>query len=306
MALRRRYSITALIGLLALFMPGNSAEAFTHIAQRDESLAALAERYYGDSKRETVLAVANGLDAYGGSVIVPGMRLEIPAPSYVLALPGDTWPELARIWLGSTERAAWLARANGQKAWVPPSAGLEVRIPAVVTHMASEGETIHAIHKKFAADIEHAWELNGYNGREGVDVKSGDVILIPLLELALSDRGREAARISSRAALGDRGDVAFDKQRDVDHALPLVFADLRAGRYLEVIRRAGPFAEGATMSRVQAAQLYRALLEAYVAVDATGAAADACERWMKVTTETALDPRALSPKIMRVCARAKE
>jgi LysM domain len=278
-----------------------SASAFPHVAQREESLSTIAERYYGDSKRETVIAVANSLDAYGGSMVQPGMRIEIPAPSFVRVHAGDTWTELARVWLGSTERAAWLSRTNGQKPWIPPSPGQEIRIPAVVTHISTEGESILTLHKKFEKDIEHAWELNGYNFRDGVELKPGDIVLVPLLELTLSERGRKDARVASQAAMGDYGDFTYATQQNAERMLPTLLLDLQHGRYLDVIRHGAPLVDTASLSRAQQSQVYRALMEAYTAVDALGAAADACDQWSKTTDNAVLDPNQLSPKIMRAC-----
>jgi hypothetical protein len=297
--------ILAATATLGLSEP-RAVQAFPHVAQPDESLATLADRYYGDSKRETVIAVANSLDAYGGSVVQPGMRIEIPAPSFVRAHPGDTWPELAKRWLGKADRAPWLSRANGQKPWIPPSPGQELRIPAVVTHISIEGESIITLHKKFDKDIEHAWELNGYNGREGVELRPGDIILIPLLDLALSDQGRKNARTASQAAMGDFGDVAYATQRAADAAMPALLKDLQRGRYLDVIRRGAGLVDTGSLSRAQLSQVHRALMEAYAAVDAQGAAADACDRWKANTDEATLDPNFLAPKVLRACLSVRE
>ncbi|HEY5145369.1 MAG TPA: LysM domain-containing protein, partial [Polyangiaceae bacterium] len=59
-------------GTLAASAP---AAAFTHIVKPGETLALIAERIYGEPKREVVLVGANALDVQGGTVIVPGMRL---------------------------------------------------------------------------------------------------------------------------------------------------------------------------------------------------------------------------------------
>ena len=95
--------------LSALCLPAVPVQAFPHTAQAGETLAQLAQDLYGDSSRESVLVTANSLDAFGGSLVQPGMRIEVPAPSFVRASKGDTWPDLAKTWLGSKERAAWHA-----------------------------------------------------------------------------------------------------------------------------------------------------------------------------------------------------
>jgi hypothetical protein len=111
------------------------AQAFTHIVRPGETLAQIAERMYANPKLEVVLVGANALDVQGGAVIVPGMRLEIPAPGHRTILAGETWAELALTWLGSgdTARAEMLAISNHGVPWVPPTEGQEIEIPAVIT-----------------------------------------------------------------------------------------------------------------------------------------------------------------------------
>src|SRR5258708_29708471 len=89
----------------AIFLVATDASAFVHIVRHGESLADIANRVYGDSKLETVLAGANFLDVQGGSAIVAGMRLEIPAPGHHRSSGSETWPAMSQDWLGDAARA---------------------------------------------------------------------------------------------------------------------------------------------------------------------------------------------------------
>src|SRR5258706_16246824 len=88
------------------------ATAFTHVVQKNETLAQIAERTYGKIQYEKILVAANALDAQGGSPIVAGQRLEIPALDHHRIVPGDNWQNLAKQLLGDPERATVLAQAN--------------------------------------------------------------------------------------------------------------------------------------------------------------------------------------------------
>ena len=67
-----RWSNFALVMcVLALTAFGQDAAAFTHIVQKTETLAQIAERTYGRIQYENILVAANALDAQGGSPIVP-------------------------------------------------------------------------------------------------------------------------------------------------------------------------------------------------------------------------------------------
>ena len=70
----------------------------------------MAIKFYGSARFETALVGANALDAHGGSAIVAGQPLEIPAPSHHRVEQNETWAELARIYLGDAKRAETLAR----------------------------------------------------------------------------------------------------------------------------------------------------------------------------------------------------
>ena len=83
------------LAVLVLFAPAH-ANAFQHVVTNNETLAQIALRYYGSSRFEAAIVGANALDAYGGSAIMAGQPLEIPAPSHHRTKEGDTWFSLAR------------------------------------------------------------------------------------------------------------------------------------------------------------------------------------------------------------------
>jgi LysM repeat protein len=173
--------------------------AFTHTVKPGETLAQIAERVYGEPKLETVLVGANALDVQGGTVIAPGMRLEIPAPGHHTILQGETWADLALSWLGAGDiaRADLLARANRSVPWVPPVEGQEIEIPAVVTYIAGDGETVNTIAQRFWGDPLRGWELDPYNHREGVAVRRGEIVLVPMPQLRLTESGKAEARLAA-------------------------------------------------------------------------------------------------------------
>ena len=112
--MRRLERLLIALTLVAASLVGaRPAHAFTHLVLPGETLAQIASRVYGDPKLEYVLAGANALDVTGGSAIVPGMRLEIPAPAYHHVMLNETWYELALAWLGDPKRAGRRLRARG-------------------------------------------------------------------------------------------------------------------------------------------------------------------------------------------------
>ena len=278
------------------------AGAFTHIVKAGEALAQIAERVYGDSKREGVLIGANALDVQGGSVISLGMRIEIPAPGHHTVTDGETWAALALSWLGTNEtaRADLLAQSNKGVAWVPPVEGQEIEIPAIVTYIAGDDETVNSIAQRFWGNPYRGWELNPYNHRDGVSVRRGEVVLVPMPGLRLTEAGKAEARAAAERD-GASGGMAFEQQRRADAELPQLWADVRYGRYAEAVARGNRLIGGGALTHLQLAMVYHALIEAYVALDARSAAAAACAAWRSNEPRPMLDPVRVSPKIRAAC-----
>lgn len=295
--------------LATALLAASEAPAFVHVVQPGETLAQIATRVYGDPKLEVVLAGANGLDIQG-SAPVAGMRLDVPAPGYYRVHVGDTWGALALIYLGDAKRADVLARVNHGVSWIPPVDGQEIQIPYVLTFIASDTDRVDQIAARYMHDANRAWELDAYNGRKGVGtapppaLHRGDVVLVPLLDLTLTEAGKAEAARGSERAHDEAGGAELEAQRRAEAELPLLLADVRGGRYVEAVARGNRVLGSGALAKTQLAVLHRALLEAYVALDASGAAAGACAAWRALVPNAKLDAAMVSPKIRAACPPA--
>ena len=147
----------------------------------------------------------------GGTVIAAGMRLEVPAPGHHTVMQGESWADLALSWLGTNDmaRTELLAHANKGVPWVPPVEGQEIEIPAVMTYLAGDGRDGQlASPQRFWGDPNRGWELNTYNRREGVTVHRGEVVLVPMPGLRLTEAGRAEARAAAERDGRQRRDGA--------------------------------------------------------------------------------------------------
>jgi LysM repeat protein len=300
----RRILLVLWIGVASVAAPAQ-ASAFSHIVQPAETLAQIAERIYGSPRFESVLVGANALDVQGGSIVVPGMRLEIPAPGHHRVGHGEGWTDLALSWLGSGDvpRADLLARSNKGVVWVPPTEGQEIEIPAVLTYIAADGDTVNAIAARFWGDGTRGWELNPYNGRDGaaVAVKRGEIVLVPMPELRLTEAGRTEARAAADRD-GATAGTALDQQRRADADLPDLAADVRHGRYVRAVARGNRILMSSALTHPQLGMVHRELLEAYSALGDLQSAAEACAAWKANDPGASLDPARQSPKIIEACA----
>jgi len=287
----------------ALFFISRESSAFVHVVRPGETLARIAERVYGSASRERVLVGANALDVQGGTTITPGMRLEVPAPLHHTVTRGETWADLAAAWLGTNDeaRAEFLATSNHGYLWVQPVEGQEIEIPAVITYIAGDGETVDSVAERFWGDSLLGWQLNRYNSHRGMAVARGIVILVPMRGLHLTEAGRaEAHAAAEREGASDR--TVLEHQRSADTELPGLLADVRYGRYAEAIADGNRLLGREGLTRPQLAMVQRALIDAYVAVDATAAAAATCSAWKSNAQNPAMDPVRVSPKIRAACS----
>src|SRR5512147_118760 len=109
--------IRLLLLALGLSLAPARAYALVHVVQPGDTLAAVAERYYGRIQFERILVAANRLDLAGGTPLIAGMHLLIPTVTYVTSVKGDTWASLAKRHLGTNQRSDVLALANGSNPW---------------------------------------------------------------------------------------------------------------------------------------------------------------------------------------------
>jgi hypothetical protein len=253
---------------------------------------------------EQLLVAANGLDAGGGIPIVAGMRLDVPALGHHRASAGETWASLAGELLGDERRSDVLAIANGSMPWLAPSDGQEIIVPYNLRAIAGGNDSLLTIAYRFLGDRDKAWMLDGYNHRRGEPVRRGDVVLVPLVELALTAEGKAEAANAGALTRTEGAGKAREAQRRAEAELPQLAAEVRGGRWAEAITRGNRMLGYGDLSRPEVAAISRALTEAYVALDATGLAETACTAWREADPSAELSPVELSPKILRACVPA--
>jgi hypothetical protein len=280
--------------------PGD-ASAFPHIVKPGESLAQIAERIYGRIEMEQLLVAANALDAGSGISIVAGMRLELPAAGHARVATGDSWTSLAETLLGHPDRSDVLALANDSMPWLVPADGQEIIVPYNLRYVVAQGDSTLTIAYRFLGERDKAWMLDRYNHLNGKALRRGDVVLVPLTHLSLTPEGRAAAASAGLMVRAEGGGHAREAQRRAEGELPQLASDIRGGRYVDAIVRGNRLLGSGDLAKPQLAAIQRALLEAYVALDATGLAETACMTWRTLDPSAQLDPVELSPKILRAC-----
>jgi hypothetical protein len=231
---------------------------------------------------------------------MPGLRLEVPAVTYRRTAQGDTWPALAAVLLGAPHRAAVLAFANDSKPWLLPTDNAEIVVPYNLRYVAEGGETIVDVAERFLRNKKRAWMLAEYNGIKNVVLEAGQLLLVPLADLRLTDAGRLAARQSLDGWDDGAGERRAQQLRAAEE-LPSLLGDVRAGRYAEAVARGVALLAAMELTTPQRASVQRQLLEAYAALGAPGRAAEACREWRAAAPRARLDAVELSPKLLAAC-----
>jgi hypothetical protein len=296
---------SALLSAAVVLLPANSAAAFPYVVREGDSLAQIAERMYGDSAQERVLVTANMLDVEGGSRIVPGMLLEIPTIRYYVVKEGELWPDLATRLLGSRRRAGALAQANETHPWLPPDEGAEIVVPYNLRVIWTGQQTLGSLGDRFLGDSRRAWVIHNYNQLTKKTPKRGDVILIPLPRLTLSDEGLEAARSAEAPSCAALAGARHQRQAKAKIDIDELIATVERGAYVEAVA-AGSWLLNEALSRPQRASVYRQLTIAYAALGDTNLAAQSCGAWIQAEPETDLDPTWVSPKVLSACGVASD
>ncbi len=299
-----RIAAAVLVGALVTGVE-SPARAFAHRVAPGDTLASIAEKYYGRIQYERLLVAANFLDVRGGTPIVRGMRLEVPALEHRKVAPGDTWEILAADLLGSPSRADVLSMANGSSPWLTPEAGSEIEVPYNLRVVVGEGEQITQVAYRHLGDMNKAWMLDHYNGLDGKKLARGDVVLVPLTDLPLTPAGREAFLLALGASCSEGGGLGKKTQKKIAQEIPALVADVRAGRYVDAVTRGTRFVSTGMLTEPQLALVHQKLTEAYVALDAVGLATASCAEWRKRDPAARLDPALHSPKIVAACEHAE-
>jgi LysM repeat protein len=295
------------IALGAVLFASSAPAQVLHRIERGDTLAGLAERYYGDSRFAEVIASHNGLERDPQ----PGTELRVPSASHHDVQRGESWSDLAaRYWsdaqLGEDlarwcERSESVERAAPSRALADPPVGARLLMPALVTYRIHPGETLAGVSRRFYAGPERAAALARLNRIEDPRyLRSGQSIRVPLLEIAQgvpeppAEPPRDVAAAPAPPPAPERSEALAKAVNDfLDGSFEAALAQLEE-------QRARVLASGPDPDR---ALLLRYLTYSYVAFDRPDAACESFGALAKIERPPQLDPDLVSPRIRDVLSR---
>jgi nucleoid-associated protein YgaU len=276
--------------------------AVTHSVRPGETLGAISELYYGDARRENVLSAENGLD--NGSALAPGMRLVIPTVHYHRAVEGDTWAALAERYYGDVRRAFVLIDANGAHVSKQPERGVQLLIPYPLRHAALAHEPLRQAARDFYdGSNKTIVMLRRFNSVRTSKIGRGDILLLPLSNLVLSESGRKAADEQGQALM--QAAAARSKQQSAHEQLQLLRKHVQAGRFVEAVSLANQLLGAGQLTGNQIVTLQRELGTALVALDREDLAFEAFKTLLEQQPDLELGLADTSPRVLRVLDRAR-
>lgn len=279
--------------------------AVEHVVRPGETLASIAEQYYGDPRQESILVAENGLTNEGGSVIVSGLRLRIPTVSYHRVAEGETWASIATQYYGDAQRAFAIVEANASDSGAPPDPGSELVIPYPLRHVASQHETVRQLAKDYLPSLKSGMNtIRRFNGFESSRLQRGQIVLVPMANLVLSEKAR-TARDQHAAGQADTAGKVRERQARIDQELPALRDHVRAGRYADAVQMANRLIGGGDLSARQVVTIQRELATALVALDREDLATAAFQAVLAQQPDYELDGVKTSPTVLRVFERAR-
>lgn len=292
--------------VVAVVVLGSRAEAqavYTHAIQEGDTLASVAQRYYGDPTREAVLSEANRMKGPDTNGLVLGSWIFIPLVTFCRVNKDETWKSIATRLYGRETRAATLVEANNGNRRVEPDEGAELLVPYPLRHFVRPGETLAKIAKIYMPDTPLSLKrLRRFNA--GARIERGQVVLVPLFDLRLAGEGRAEASDAFTRAAG--AGAAKEAQDEVESSLPRLIEQVHKAEFAEAVSLGNRLLGANSLTSTQVVTIQKELAVAYVALERIDLAEASFRSALALQPNFELDTVRTSPRVLEAFNRAKQ
>ncbi|MCP4674288.1 MAG: hypothetical protein GY854_01975 [Deltaproteobacteria bacterium] len=299
MRFRRPVSFAALL----LFLAPTTALSLTHIAREGETLTQLAVRYYGSEKKTMILRAANGFVHPDDGTLTQGEQVEVPEPIFHRIEDGDTWNDLADRFLASKKRGRFLSKINDSEKNKMPPLGTIIKIPYHLRHILATEESLKSVTRLYYRKTRTTRWLRQYNLTRKKRFARGDVLIIPLVDLELTEE--EKARLEKKETTRYTGEDISGQKKAVKEIVEVKKA-YENGLYVEMVAMAGRLVGRGKLTVPQQIGVHNYLGYAYVALGEKKLAIQAFITALKLQPTMELSSITTSPKILDVFNEARK
>lgn len=163
------------------------ADFVMYKVKQGDTIDLVAAEFYGDHARTSAFIVdENKWKTF--RKLNPGERIRVPITREITTAKGDTLPALATKYLGDASRAPFIAQLNNLKVTDIPAAGVTLKLPFRVTHVAQTTESLAAISQFYFGDAKQVELLRTYNNLGDKNaIEKNDSIIVPVMSLRVHD-----------------------------------------------------------------------------------------------------------------------
>lgn len=276
-------------------------QAYVHIVRAGETLASIAQAYYGDPRRDEVLMAENGLAEQSDAL--EGSRVTIPVVRYHEVARRESWRAIAERYYGDPDRAVALLKANDGKAAEAPEEGAQLLIPYPMRYLAHTRDTFASIARRYYGAPDDGRMLRAFNGGRA-KLSRGQRLLVPLFDLVLSPQA--IARVESVSGSQPRAAELSRVQGEVARDIPLLDDYVRSGRFLEAAALGNQLLGRGELTGNQEISIQRQLATAYVALGREDLAVAAFANALAKQPDLELDSVRTSPRVLAALEAAKQ
>jgi LysM repeat protein len=209
-----------------------AADSVIYKVKPGDTIDLVAAEFYGDHVHTGVFIVdENKWKTF--HKLNPGERIRVPITREITTAKGDTLAALATKYLGDANRATYIAQLNNLQVTDIPAAGVALKLPFRITHVAQTTESLAAISQFYFGDAKQAELLRAYNNLgDKTTIEKNDSIIVPVMSLHVHD---ERLPTPSAEALARRKEHA-NANEAAAAALPVARLAELEGSYAEVAK----------------------------------------------------------------------